>query len=96
MTMETQFIIRWAASWQNEQNDYVPSEDSDRPGHLDNRYSLNLTTDILINFDLLFEGVSDEQMDILSFIQQQHGSEVTYPLICELLWGNQFQALQLL
>ena len=24
----------WATSWQNQQNDCVPSEDSDQPGHL--------------------------------------------------------------
>ena len=24
----------WAATWQNQQNDYAPSEDSDQPGHL--------------------------------------------------------------
>ena len=23
----------WAASWQNQQNDYAPSEDSDKPEH---------------------------------------------------------------
>ena len=27
------FVI-WAASWQNQQNECVPSEDSDQPGHL--------------------------------------------------------------
>ena len=25
--------IKWAASWQNQQSDYAPSEDSDQPGH---------------------------------------------------------------
>ena len=25
----------WAASWQNQQSDYAPSEDSDQPGHLE-------------------------------------------------------------
>ena len=27
-------ILKWAASWQNQQNDCAPSEDSDQPGHL--------------------------------------------------------------
>ena len=27
----------WAASWQNQQNDFVPSEDWDQPGHLSSR-----------------------------------------------------------
>ena len=26
-------ISIWAASWQNQQNDFAPSEDSDQPGH---------------------------------------------------------------
>ena len=26
-------LSKWAASWQNQQNDYAPSEDSDQPGH---------------------------------------------------------------
>lgn len=34
-------------------------------------------------------------MDILPLIQQQHGPQIPYPLVCELLWGNQLQALQL-
>ena len=25
--------LKWAASWQNQQNDCAPSEDSDQPGH---------------------------------------------------------------
>ena len=35
--METKIISKigrnWAASWQNQQNDCAPSEDSDQPGH---------------------------------------------------------------
>ena len=27
------WIVNWAASWQNQQNDCAPSEDSDQPGH---------------------------------------------------------------
>ena len=27
------FFINWAATWQNQQNDCAPSEDSDQPGH---------------------------------------------------------------
>ena len=27
-------IVIWAASWQNQQNECAPSEDSDQPGHL--------------------------------------------------------------
>ena len=30
----------WAASWQNQQNDCAPSEDSDQPGHLPSLISL--------------------------------------------------------
>ena len=26
--------LEWAASWQNQQNDFAPSEDSDQPGHV--------------------------------------------------------------
>ena len=26
-------IIKWAATWQNQQNECAPSEDSDQPGH---------------------------------------------------------------
>ena len=26
-------LFKWAASWQNQQNDCAPSEDSDQPGH---------------------------------------------------------------
>ena len=26
-------VIKWAASWQNQQNDCAPSEDSDQPGY---------------------------------------------------------------
>ena len=29
--MET--LLKWAASWQNQQNECAPSEDSDQPGH---------------------------------------------------------------
>ena len=28
------FMPNWAASWQNQQNDCAPSEDSDQPGHV--------------------------------------------------------------
>ena len=28
------FMITWAMTWQNQQNECVPSEDSDQPGHL--------------------------------------------------------------
>ena len=31
-TMQNKFS-KWAASWQNQQNDCAPSEDSDQPGH---------------------------------------------------------------
>ena len=34
-------------------------------------------------------------MDVLPLIQQQHGPQVPYPLVSELLGGNQLQALQL-
>ena len=27
------YLTNWAASWQNQQNDCAPSEDSDQPGH---------------------------------------------------------------
>ena len=27
------FVVKWAVLWQNQQNDCVPSEDSDQPGH---------------------------------------------------------------
>ena len=27
------FFIVWATTWQNQQNECVPSEDSDQPGH---------------------------------------------------------------
>ena len=30
---DTKCEWKWAASWQNQQNDCVPSEDSDQPGH---------------------------------------------------------------
>ena len=44
---------------------------------------------------LLFEGVGDQKMHILAFIQQQHGAQVAYALVCE-TWGrNQLQAFQL-
>ena len=37
--------IIWAASWQNQQTGFAPSEDSDQPGHLPRlislRYALN-------------------------------------------------------
>ena len=33
-------IIKWAAAWQNQQNDYVPSKDSDQPGNLPSLISL--------------------------------------------------------
>ena len=30
----TKFVVTiWAATWQNQQSDCVPSEDSDQPGH---------------------------------------------------------------
>ena len=31
---ESRNATKWAALWQNQQNEYVPSEDSDQPGHL--------------------------------------------------------------
>ena len=31
--LNTVLIIVWAASWQNQQSDCAPSEDSDQPGH---------------------------------------------------------------
>ena len=31
---------KWAASWQNQQNDFGPSEDSNQPGHLPSLISL--------------------------------------------------------
>ena len=33
MMRPTVIIILWAATWQNQQNECVPSEDSDQPGH---------------------------------------------------------------
>ena len=30
---KTVIILKWAASWQNQQNDCAASEDSDQPGH---------------------------------------------------------------
>ena len=30
----------WAATWQNQQNECAPSEDSDQPGHLPSPISL--------------------------------------------------------
>ena len=32
-TTKWQKYLEWAASWQNQQNDCAPSEDSDQPGH---------------------------------------------------------------
>ena len=34
MTVKTlQIVYKWAAAWQNKQNDCAPSKDSDQPGH---------------------------------------------------------------
>lgn len=43
----------------------------------------------------LFQGICDEQVNVLAFVQQQHGSQIAYPLVCEPGRRNQFQALQL-
>ena len=34
MTCQNKPVTIWAASWQNQQNECAPSEDSDQPGHL--------------------------------------------------------------
>ena len=33
-------VVKWAASWQNQQNDCASSKDSDQPGHLPSLISL--------------------------------------------------------
>jgi len=45
--------------------------------------------------NLLLEGVGNQEVYILPLIQQQHGTEVANPLVCE-AWGrHQLQTLQL-
>ena len=43
----------------------------------------------------LFQGICDEQVNVLAFVQQQHGSQIAYPLVREPGRRNQLQALQL-
>ena len=32
-SIDLAYMLMWAATWQNHQNEYAPSEDSDQPGH---------------------------------------------------------------
>ena len=41
VSLQTGWENIWAASWQNQQNHYVPGEDSDQPEHLPSLISLH-------------------------------------------------------
>lgn len=53
------------------------------------------TNNWILALSLLLDAIGHKEVDILSFIQQQHGSQVPNALVCELLGGNQFEALKL-
>ena len=45
LVIQTWRIVKWATTWQNQQSDCAPSEDSDQPGHPPSLISLRCWTD---------------------------------------------------
>ena len=43
----------------------------------------------------LFEGICNESEDLLTFIQQQHNSQIPQPLVCESWACDEFETLHL-
>lgn len=44
---------------------------------------------------VLFQRVGEQQMYILSFVQQQHAAQISDTFVSEARWSHQFQTLQL-